>query len=88
MSFHPSGLNGTDANSPEPGVLRVRVNDELTLDAGTCEQVDAAGREVIIRSPKATLFRQLLAYLVSKPSPVRTGEGTAGQISQRRVGLG
>jgi hypothetical protein len=77
MSFHSSGLNGTDANSPEPGVLRVRVNDDLTLDAGTCEQVDASGREVIIRPPKVALFRQLLEYLDSKPSPVRAGEETA-----------
>jgi hypothetical protein len=74
MSFHPSGLNETDASLPEPGAIRVRVNDELTLDAGICEPVDASGHEVIIHPPKVTLFRQLIAYLGSKPSPVRTGE--------------
>src|SRR2546426_1354696 len=50
--------------------LRVRVNDELVLDAGTCEQVRGSqGHERMIRPPPTTLFRQVLAYLQEKPDP-------------------
>ncbi len=45
--------------------LRVRVNDELVLDAGVCEP----GAEAVIQPPKTTLRHQVLDYLRSKPDP-------------------
>lgn len=50
--------------------LAVRVNDELTLDAGTCEMLPARGGRVI-RPPSTSLFNQVLAYLREKPAPSR-----------------
>ena len=47
-------------------LLRVRVNDDFVLDAGTTE---AAGSETVIHAPKATLFHQVLAYLRERPDP-------------------
>jgi hypothetical protein len=47
--------------------LRVRVNDELLLDAGTTEEPD--GSELIIHPPKVTLLHQVLDYLRAKPDP-------------------
>jgi hypothetical protein len=50
--------------------LRVRVNDELVLDAGTVEEVagrDGPGR--LVRPPGTTLFHQVLAYLRAKADP-------------------
>jgi hypothetical protein len=61
--------------------LTVRVNEELVLDAGTCE--DAAGPngpEILIRPPRTTLFRQVLAYLREKPEPT---ERLPGSTSDR-----
>ena len=50
--------------------LRVRVNDELVLDAGTSEELAGQdGFERIIRPPDITLFQQVLAYLRQKPGP-------------------
>lgn len=50
--------------------LRVQVNDELVLDAGTCEAVSGPqGPERILHPPKTTLFHQVLAYLEAKPEP-------------------
>ncbi len=50
--------------------LRVRVNDELVLDAGTSEEVAGPdGAERLIRPPETTLFHQVLAYLQAKPDP-------------------
>lgn len=50
--------------------LRVRVNDELVLDAGTCRDVFGPdGPKRLIRPPKATLFHQVLAYLRAKADP-------------------
>ena len=50
--------------------LRVRVNDELVLDAGTCEEVSGPyGPEKLIRPPETTLFHQVLTYLRAKPDP-------------------
>ena len=46
--------------------LRVRVNDELLLDAGTEETGDS---ERIIHPPEVTLFHQALTYLRAKPNP-------------------
>src|SRR2546425_13135098 len=57
--------------------LRVRVNDELVVDAGTCEEVSGPhGPERLIRSPKATLSQQVLAYLLAKPDPPRRPSGS------------
>ncbi len=53
--------------------LLVRVNDDLTLDAGT---IETAGAELIIRPPKVTLFHQVLAYLRGKPDPPAPRSGT------------
>jgi len=51
--------------------IKVRVNDELVLAAGTREPFgDVNCRELLIRSPEITLFRQLLAYLSQKPDPI------------------
>ncbi len=44
--------------------LRVHVNDELVLDAGTWEEVSGPdGPERLIQPPETTLFQQMLAYL-------------------------
>lgn len=51
-------------------MLQVRVNDELVIDAGTCEAtLEPSGPEWIIRPPATTLFHQVLAYLREKPDP-------------------
>lgn len=48
--------------------LTVRVNQDLVLDAGTCEEIaGSGGSELLIRPPRTTLFRQVLAYLREKP---------------------
>ncbi len=47
--------------------LRVRVNDELVLDAGTTEEL--SGSELVVHPPKETLFRQVLGYLRAKSDP-------------------
>jgi hypothetical protein len=47
--------------------LRVRVNDELLLEAGTTE--DAGDSELVVHPPKLTLFHQVLDYLRAKPDP-------------------
>ena len=58
--------------------LRVRVNDDLVLDAGTCtEVVGARGPERLIRPPKITLFHQVLDYLRAKPDPPARASGSA-----------
>jgi hypothetical protein len=57
--------------------LRVRVNDELVLDAGTCEEVSAHhGPERLIRPPQITLFHQVLTYLRAKPDPPTRPSGS------------
>src|SRR5213593_2401397 len=57
--------------------LRVRVNGELVLEAGTCEEVSGPhGPERLIRSPQTTLFHQVLAYLHAKPDPPRRPSGS------------
>ena len=57
--------------------LRVRVNDELVLDAGTCEEVSGPhGPERLIRAPQTTLFHQVLAYLRAKPDPPQRPSGS------------
>jgi hypothetical protein len=57
--------------------LQVRVNDELALDAGTCEEVTGAhGPERLIHPPTTTLFNQVLAYLRDKPNPPKRPSGS------------
>lgn len=70
---------GMTMGAREP--LRVRVNDELVLDAGTCEDTSGpAGPERLIRPPETTLFHQVLAYLRAKPDPpARPGGSAAGR---------
>ena len=64
--------------------LQVRVNDELVLDAGTCEDASGPnGPERIIRPPATTLSHQVLAYLREKPDPPKrpTGSRSAARAS-------
>jgi hypothetical protein len=57
--------------------LEVRVNNELVLDAGTCEGVSGPhGPETLIRPPETTLFHQVLAYLKAKPDPPQRPSGS------------
>jgi hypothetical protein len=57
--------------------LQVRVNDELVLDAGTCEGVSGPhGPGKLIRPPQTTLFHQVLAYLKAKPDPPKRPSGS------------
>ena len=57
--------------------LQVRVNGELVLDAGTCEEVSGPhGPERIIHPPMITLFKQVLAYLQSKSDPAKRPSGS------------
>ena len=57
--------------------LQVRVNDELVLDAGACDDVTGAhGPERLIRPPMTTLFNQVLAYLREKPDPPKRPSGS------------
>ena len=65
--------------------LQVRVNEELVLDAGRCEEVPGAhGRELLIHPPEITLFQQVLAYLKTKPDPTRQPcSSTAGCLPVR-----
>jgi hypothetical protein len=58
-------------------LLRVRIDDELVLDAGTCEDISGPhGPERLIRPPTTTLFHQVLAYLTAKPDPPRRSSGS------------
>jgi hypothetical protein len=57
--------------------LRVHVNDELVLDAGTCEEVSGPhGPEKLICPPETTLFHQVLTYLRAKPDPPTQPSGS------------
>jgi len=57
--------------------LRVRVNDELVLDAGTCEEVTGPhGPERLVCPPATTLFHQVLAHLEAKPDPPKRPSGS------------
>lgn len=57
--------------------LLVRVNDELVLDAGTCEELAMLhGPERLIRPPVTTLFHQVLADLRAKPDPPNSPSGS------------
>ena len=57
--------------------LRVHVNDELVLDAGTCEEVSGPhGPGTLIRPPATPLFHQVLTYLRAKPDPPTQPSGS------------
>ncbi len=57
--------------------IKVRVNDELLLDAGTTEKIlGPDSPELLIRPPDTTLFHQVLAYLRSKPNPSARPSGS------------
>jgi hypothetical protein len=57
--------------------LRVWVNDELVLDAGTCQEAPGPdGPERTIVPPTTTLFHQVLAYLREKPDPSKRPSGS------------
>lgn len=59
------------------GTLLVRVNDELTLDAGTWETSSGPhGEEFVIRPPERTLFRQVFDFLTEKPDPPLLSAGS------------
>lgn len=61
--------------------LRVRVNDELVLDAGTCEEVAGPdGPARVVRPPETSLFHQVLGYLRAKPDPqARPSDSAVGR---------
>jgi hypothetical protein len=63
------------------GVLRVRVADDLVLDAGTWELAETQDRQPIARiAPPATpMFRQVVEYLETKPVPPGGGFRRAGE---------
>ncbi|MCX6029884.1 MAG: hypothetical protein NT169_11370 [Chloroflexi bacterium] len=52
--------------------LKVHVNEELTLDAGWCEEVQQDDGTIRrqIHPPRTTMFEQLLDYLKSLPPSV------------------
>ena len=57
--------------------LQVRVNDELVLDAGTCEWVQGPhGPEWLIQPPATTLFHQVFNYLRAKADPPKRPSGS------------
>ncbi len=57
--------------------LRVRVSDDLVLDAGECRIVEGShGLERIVQPPRTTLFHQLINYLRAKPAPQDQPSGT------------
>jgi hypothetical protein len=58
--------------------LRVRIDDELVLDAGTWEEVPGPqGPECHVRPPATTLFHQVLAFLKVKPDPPKLPSGSS-----------
>lgn len=73
----PSRYRPGEASKMGPS-LRVRVSDDLVLDAGTCEElVGPDGPCRLLRPPATTMSHQVLAYLRAKPDPPRPPSGTA-----------
>ncbi len=70
-----NGLRQNDMGTSEQ--LRARVNDDLVLEAGTCEEVTGPnGPECLLRPPAITLFHQVLAYLQAKSDPPQRVSGS------------
>ena len=68
----------------KPG--EVRVNDELVLDAGACEEVTRAhGPEWLIRPPMTTLFNQVLAYRSEVVDEVRAEFGLGKRVDPQEM---
>ena len=60
--------------------LLVRVNDDLVVDAGTCERMTGPdGLERVVRPPDTPLFQQVLGYLQTKRDPERRATRRAGE---------
>jgi len=74
--------------------LLVRVNDDLVVDAGTCERMTGPdGLERVVCPPDTPLFKQVLGYLQTKRDPERRatrravdGEGVAAAAVVLRWG--
>jgi len=65
VSFCSGGTTGPRT------LIRVRVNDELVLDAGSSAQATGPhGAVEVVLPPQTTLFHQVLAYLEEKPDAV------------------
>jgi hypothetical protein len=57
--------------------VRVRVNDDLILDTGSCQDADGPnGPLCIIEPPRTTLFDQVLADLQEQPDPATPRSGS------------
>lgn len=80
MRVGPGVHESTDVSDVDVSIgdrLEVRVNDELVLDAGACEEVSGPhGPERLIHPPESTLFHQVLAYLKAKPDPPQRPSGS------------
>lgn len=63
--------------------LRVRVNDDLVLAAGTCEDVSGPhGPERIVHPPATTLFHQVLAYGLAELTMITPSRWTLTETSR------
>jgi len=74
--WQDQGRRDTMAAMPTPelpsnGVLRVRVADDLVLDAGTFRLAADHDQHpvAVIEPPETPMYRQVAAYLESKPTP-------------------
>lgn len=66
---------GDRGRTLRPVNLSVRVDQELVLDAGVCEELGSL--ELVVRPPAVMLFRQVLDYLQAKPDPPTATDSTA-----------
>lgn len=57
--------------------VRVHVNEDLVLEAGSWLDISEGGERVwILEPPQTTLFHQVLAYLEEKPDPAKQPSGS------------
>lgn len=67
----------SQGTSSQPALLRVRVNEELSLDAGSwVAEAGPHGTVQVVSPPETTLFHQVLAYLMAKPDPPKPPSGS------------